>query len=191
MAEKNTLERWKKDIEKTVTKKWHPEVQRLEEKRKKKISLRIWLAGPGRDHEFYHVRKLIGEFLKAENFEVYFSEDFSNGGDLVSKEVREIEAFDMAIILAMSPGSSAEAVEFAYYSHIRNKFFVFIPEEYKDGYVFRSITRHRLIGPYSLFSLKRIRRYDSELARNVFMQALNFRDDFLRKKKMRDFISDS
>ena len=178
------LDKWGEEIKKGHE-QLHPPVRKIRERIKSKVSLEIWLGGPGPNHELHYIRELIGEVLKRDNFRVYFSEDYSGGGDLVSKEVEEIEALDLAIILAITPGASAEALEFSLYDHIRPKLFVYVPEEYKNGYIVRSLFgKHRLIARDSFFSLEKLQEHDSDLAIKVLNRAIDYRSDVYRKKKM-------
>ena len=185
------LKRWEEENKKCFE-QLIPRVREIRERIKRKISVKVWLAGPGRNHELYFLRELIAEFLKRENFEVFLSEDYPEEADLVSKELEEIEALDLAIILAITPGASAEAVEFAHYLHIRPKLYVCVPEEYKNGYIVRSLFgKHRIIGEDSFFSLEKIRQHDSELAIKIKNRAIHCRRNLYRKKEMKKCFDDS
>jgi len=182
------LKKWEAQID-TCLEQLHPQVRKFREQIKRETVVTIWLGGPGRDHKLFFLRNLVGELLKKDNFKIFFSEDFLGGGDLASKEIEEVEALDLTIILSITPGASAEAIEFAYLPHIRHKLWVYFPEEYKNGYVFRSLFgRHRLIAADSLFSLKNFEQYDSELAVKIWNRATSCRNNLYRKKKMEKLL---
>jgi hypothetical protein len=115
------------------------------------------------------------------------SEDYGGGPDLASKEINEVDALDLVIILAASPGASAEAIEFANLNYISPKLFVFIPREYRHGYVYRSLnsSKHRIVTENSLFSLKKARRYDPEIVLKVFAEATDKRLGAVRRRRIR------
>lgn len=185
------LAKWEEEI-KNSSGHLLPQVREARERIKGELSLSVWLGGPGESNHLHYIRDVIRELLRRQNFEVHFSEDYSGGGDIVSKELQEVEALHLSIIIAVSPGSSAEAVEFANDIGIKSKLFVFIPEEYQNGYVFRSLFgRHRLIAEDSLFSLKKLLQNDSDLARKILNRAIDYRFDIYRKKKMKYRLQNS
>ncbi|MFB6187489.1 MAG: hypothetical protein ABEI86_11565 [Halobacteriaceae archaeon] len=118
----------------------------------------VWLGGPGYDNDLYPIRKLVREILENEGFEVIYSENLKLRRDLVVKELDEIERkSDLAILLAISPGASAEAIEFSQYDYLRSKISVFVPEEFEGGYVFRSLKYNsEVIDDECTFSLEKM-----------------------------------
>lgn len=166
-----------------------PGVHKLREKRKAEVKLKIWLGGPGAASELYVVRETIANLLKTENCEVHFSESYSGGADLPDKELEEIESSNMAIIIAITPGASAEAVEFANHNSVHNKLFVYVPKEYENGYVVRSLFgKHGLILEDSFFSLENLRKSDAELAKKIINRAIDCRSDVHRQLKIQSLI---
>jgi len=187
MDKEKILHTWSEEIEKDFQ-HMHPKV--LEKRRQIKEGanqLTIWLGGPGRDHDLFPLRELLKEFLAKEGFEVIFSEDYQGGADLASKEIEEIEALDMVIILSITAGASAEAIEFAHLPDVRPKLWVYVPIEYKNGYVCRSLFgRHRFIAEDSFFSLGSFRNCDPELAVKLMRRAIVQRNSLYRKEKLRN-----
>jgi hypothetical protein len=187
MDQEEILKKWQEEIKRYFN-QLHPKVRERRERVKQKVQkMAIWLGGPGQNHPLYHLRELIKEILKREKFEVVFSEEFLGGADLASKEIEEVEALDIIILLSITPGASAEAIEFAYLSHIRHKLWIYLPEEYKSGYVYRSLFgRHRLIAEDSLFSLKKFEQHDPELAIKVINRAIEHRLRKYRRERMNE-----
>lgn len=189
-SKQRILNRWKEEI-KSGFGQLLPEVNKVRERIKGKLSIGVWLGGPGPKHELHYIRELIGELLREEKFEVHFSENYKGGGDVVSKELEEIEALHLAIILAITPGASAEAVEFAHYDGICSKLFVFVPEEYQQGFIVQSLfENHRLIAGDSFFSLEKLQQqHDSELAKKVVNRAIDYRSLVHRKNRTKELLS--
>lgn len=184
------IERWNEEFDKNFFNNLFPELKRLRQRTKNETPMIIWIGGPGSNHELFHLRKLIRDFLKSNGFNTIFSEDFPEGADIASKEIEESAASDVVFVLSMSPGSSAESIEFAYVDIIHNKLFIYIPSEYRNGYVYKSLSgKHRLVSEHDLFSLKDFIQYNSELPHKVLNRALSCRFDKFRKKNMCLIIS--
>ena len=184
------IERWSKEFETKFYDNLLPELKKLRKRAKKITPMIIWVGGPGSSHELFQLRELIRDFLKSDGFNAVFSEDFPEGADIASKEIEESAASDAVFVLLMSPGSSAESIEFAYQPIIHNKLHVYIPSEYRNGYVYKSLSgKHKLVSEDDLFSLKNFIQYNSELPHKILNRALACRFDKFRKQNMDLIIS--
>jgi hypothetical protein len=183
------FEKWETEI-RASDRRCAPRVSDIRERIKKAMpEVSVWLGGPGKGHALYFVRDLIGEVLRNGGFRVVLSEDYAGGADLPSKEVEEIEAQDFAIILAITPGASAEAIEFANDPLIRQKIYIYVPNEYKDGYIVRSLSgKHALIREDSLFSMGQLQQNHPELVMKIWKRAIACRDDLYRKRKSQEAL---
>jgi len=188
MGKQDIPEKWEKEIEESLC-KMLPQVCEANERIKKELRMAIWLGGPGKKDKMRYIRDRIRKILENENFEVIFSEDYSGFADIVSKEKQEIDTLQLAMIMAMSAGSSAEAIEFANDEDLRSKVIVFIPKEYRNGYVYRSLSeRHHLIAEPTCFSLKKLKKQDtSDIAVKMLHCAIHHRLDLFRKNRTKEF----
>jgi hypothetical protein len=194
MKEQAVLEKWEKEIEKSFC-KLLPQVREVHERIKRDLTMSIWLGGPGRKNEKRYVRERIRKLLEKQNFNVYFSEDYSGAADIVSKEAQEVDTLQLAMIIAISAGASAEAIEFANDNCLDHKLTVFIPEEYKEGYVYRSLSeKHHLIANPTCFSLEKLlKRDDPDLALKMIHSAIDCRFNYyrqVRQKKLQSLPED-
>jgi len=187
-TDKEILEKWMGSVRRDDRSGYMPRVRGDMERAKQTLEpLEIWLGGPGRKHELFQLRRCLRKLLIHDSFRAYFSEDYSSGADLASKEQDEVESLDMIIILALTPGSSAEAIEFANTPHLLKKLYIFIPGKYRNGYVFKSLSsdRHRVIIGDSLFSLDKAKEFDDELAMKVLYRARTTRNRVYQANKLR------
>lgn len=136
----------------------------------------IWLGGPGNSDKDHSLRVLIRRLLEGENFVVNFSEDFQDplSYDLAEREIKEARLCDMVIIIAMSPGSITEAIEFCHDHEISKKLYVFIPDQFRNGFAYKSLrVRHQKI--QNEFDLDKFRAGDCFLASCIIECANNHR----------------
>lgn len=174
MEDEQILENWRGEIRNELA-QTHPRVPQFRASLRQELpDLSVWLGGPGRDSKYYHLRTLVKTILTEEKFEVTFSEDYKGGADISSKEIEEVLAGDITILIAMSPGSSAEAIEFAHLRRVAASLLVFIPIDYNKGYVYKSLKgNHFLIDEESsVFSLKNAEEYGPELALKIYRRAI-------------------
>jgi len=157
----------------------HPSVSKLTKKLKESSNIvRIWLGGPGKDTPLYHFRELVKQMLEKENFKVDFSEDYGGGPDIASKEIQEVITADLVLLMAVSPGSSSECIEFSYLEKIRPKMRIFFPKDFQSGYVYRSLNeRHKQIDNESDFSFDGMKNFDSELPVKILARAIAHRNE--------------
>lgn len=102
----------------------------------------IWLCGPGRGHKHYGVRSALRDFLSSFGFVVVFTEDHYSGRLLSEVEDQQFKVHYLTIVLCLSPGSAGEAINFLHQERTIGRFAklkVFIPSDYKDGYVYRCL----------------------------------------------------
>ncbi len=181
--EEEVYEQIVNDLEELKQERYHPTIKERRKTIREKIDITIWLGGPGPQSDLYIIRNMIRDLLENEGFEVVFSEELPDRSDLAGKELEEIEAMsDIVIILAVSTGSSAEAIEFAQHHHLKKKIYVYLPEEYNDGYVYRSLDHKRLIDDRATFSLENLKENDPELNlfKNLIIKTSDKRADIYR-----------
>jgi len=147
--------------------------------------LTIWLGGPGTRDKLSFTCLLIAEFLARNGFTV-----ISNCAGSAPNPRFEFEAAKkarLAFLVAVSPGASAEAVEFAHDGPLRSKLHVYVPEEYADRYVFKLLSSYRYkVTDYSrVFSLKKLNEHDPELALQILEVAVDKASEGFRGKSLR------
>lgn len=183
---KEILNKWQQNFDEELQ-KLEGNVRRLRPKIQKEIKMKVWLGGPGKDRKdnLYELRKLIGQFLENSNIQVVFSEDFSGCSDIVSKELEECAVLDATFLLCMSSGSSAESIEFAHDQLVKSKMNVYIPEEYKNGFVYSALHGHHiLIKNDSVFDFDKFKEFDAELPVKILKRANAYRNKKYREKQM-------
>ncbi len=145
----------------------HQDVRRTQQNANNIANFTIWLGGPGSDNPLFRLRDLTRKFLENRGYEVMISEECPEGADIASKEIQEIFSHKIVFIIAISVGSCAECIEFAY-QKIPEKLNIYFPEEYQESYVFRSLFgKHSLIREESLFSLENFKNFHSELPHKI------------------------
>jgi hypothetical protein len=142
----------------------------------------VWLGGPGEKDPLYEQRLLLRDFLQKFEFAPILSEDFDVANSGLDQEIDALTYTDFAIILAVSVGASAEAIDLARHrrdvpkpeqtNYIRGKLDVFIPDEYAGGYVYRVLRdEYRMIKKFSGFSLPKFQQFDSDLPCKILQRA--------------------
>ena len=85
--------------------------------------------------------------------------------------------FDLLFLVVASPGTSAEAMELALSKTTKNKLHVFLPKEFKSGYLARSLQdRHKVLCNLSFFSLAGTDRFESDIAQNMVHTVVKWRN---------------
>lgn len=123
-------------------------------------TLRVWLGGPSqmstRFKNYVPFFKALTEFLRQGGLEVYQSEFLDNAQtDACSCE--------FVVILAVSPGSCAEAAVLSQIDSIKQKLMVFIPDDFRHGYVHQELKRRGVPRIYSTFPLRSLNSPECEL----------------------------
>jgi hypothetical protein len=181
--------KWNKHINRKYYNKLHNRVrQDIEAAKKEEVAgerLEIWLGGPGKGTPLYRLRHQLKRLLESWGFSLTFSEDYWVGADLAAKETDEVESLDLIIILAITPGASAEAIEFGHFDHLRRKLYVYTLRRYRDGYVYNVLkSRYGLIRDGSLFTMRNATGSKSNLALNMVDLANSRRLELFRAKKL-------
>lgn len=180
---------WLLEIQKHTSRQ-HPRARETGERARTQESMKVWLGGPMKGHELYPLRDAIAEVLKREGFDVLISQDYGREGDWLSQESKEVRASDIAIILAVTPGASAEAIELAHDEGILAKLFIYTLDEYSCGYIYRLLdSKYALIRWDSIFSLEEMNRCDSALCLKIWNRACSCASNIQKKKKTRLLIS--
>lgn len=146
---------------------------------------RVWLGGPS-DGELRLFREVLCQLLTEIGLEVVVGEKAESG---CSPHLIEVDAdtCDLIILLAMTPGVSAEAVHFAHLASLKQKLAVFMPIEYRQGFAFRLLASKFLVtSEERLFSLEDLKSSGAALLpRLVFLQVVNWCLDARRRMKSR------
>lgn len=176
---------WSEKVEEKISKNM-PRVRELMDRARNEYNLEIWLGGPGKGHkELYQLRKCVKKVLEERNFKVHFSEDHDLGVDVANKEALEAESYDLIIILAITPGASIEAMEFAHIETIKPRLSVYIPNQYKEGYFYKSLSeKHKIITEECTFCKIEFEKGGSKLVETLIIKAENYRCDKFRRGRM-------
>ena len=114
-----------------------------------------------------------------------FSEDYPDGCDITSKEIEECASSNAIFILCISVGASAESIEFVHHDDLKAKLYIFFPNEFKKGFVYRSLFgTYGYIREDGLFSFKKFKNDSPELPNTILKRAEFCRFDVYRKLKM-------
>lgn len=180
--------KWLEEVEKKLSNNM-PQVRDAIERAKNEYNTEVWLGGPGNQSEFYPLRMCVKCVLEKRNFNVRFSEDHDLDVNVAKKESLEARILDLVIILAITPGASAEAMEFAYIPDIKDKLTVYIPRQYNGGYLFKSLhEKHKIITEECLFCMKGFAKGNTELIMTLAINAEFDRCDKFMKEKNREHI---
>ncbi len=147
---------------------------------------KVWLGGPKSGDELYYLRENIGYVLTQYGFTVIIRDkDFKNSNwySILKAEVLDS---DLAIILAITPGSSAEAIEFANIREIKNKLWIYTFDSYSDGYVYKLLeSHHGLIRDDSRFSLEEGDKSPINLCISIWNRTCDWKIRSVGKEKKR------
>ncbi len=167
ISEDEIVEGWSESIQ-TAFEQFSPLVRKERERLRTERPIRVWLGGPRNGSPLYRHGSLLSKLLCKEGCVVETS-----SADVVS-EIAEAEPsvlaqeFDLLFLVVASPGTSAEAMELTLGKKTKGKLHVFIPEEYREGYLVRSLgDRHKMLCGPSFFSLAGAQSYNCQLARNM------------------------
>jgi hypothetical protein len=87
---------------------------------------------------------------------------------LADEPVELANYYDLLFLVVGSPGTSAEAMELALWSRTKDMLRVFLPEEYRQGYLARSLDeRHGILCDLSYFPLADALQYGEHLPQNI------------------------
>ncbi|MBI2373885.1 MAG: hypothetical protein HYV07_07800 [Deltaproteobacteria bacterium] len=129
----------------------------------------VGLGGPASGELSVYVG-YVSELLKRLGCQV-LTDDFRSGPVWFG---HQCSTADLVIILAMSPGSSAEAVELSNSETHKRNLLVYIPEEYRDGYVYRILESKNQLNSSNTFSLNELKNSsNSDLAVGLLKQVTN------------------
>lgn len=109
---------------------------------KNRAKLKILIWGPGENYkELYKKRLEIKERLISAGFEAHFSEDIwtpeileRTGLNITVAEFLQAKAYDYVVCLMASPGSIAEAHDFAKNKNIAHKMMICVDINHRSGY---------------------------------------------------------
>ena len=123
----------------------------------------------------FSTRSLIACFLENQGFKICA---------LDSEEDLAIQS-DIVVILALTPGASAEAIELAHEKGINGKLFVYIPKEYDQRYIFSLLkSKHAIINDDCVFPLEFFEKCDSTLCLKIWDKAISSSNVNKRKRRM-------
>jgi nucleoside phosphorylase len=141
----------------------------------------IWLGHSKTDPEVIKIAGVMRELLQAHGATVMPETGFRGVFDqsLVQEQVRRA---DLIVMLAITPGVSAEALELCNIDKSgADKMHVYMPDEYRGGYIHGLLDRKK--ARISPFPLDRLRSGgEPELCRTLFCDALTAALDKQRKK---------
>lgn len=163
MDEKATIAGWISDIEAKA--RSTPKCLREErEKLKVEQPLRVWLGSPRSGYPLENHGPLLRDFLTTAGCSVELSCD-SMEEDVIEASPSELaRVFDVLFLVVASPGTSAEAMELALSPAMRGRLYVFVPEEYRKGYLARSLgDRHQMLSGLNYFALEAAKTFGSQL----------------------------
>jgi len=162
---KEALERWAAEYERELnTKTSQARRSRL---RAKNTPVRVWLGGSKR--AVNEQRFTIADLLRGDGFNVS-CEEYSN-----PRELRD--QFDVAIVLAVSEGTVAEALELAHLKNPSCHLLVYLPNTLADSYVYYALNRKAAVSRSSLFDLHELDAWGKTLPLLILEDVNNFRTD--------------
>lgn len=138
----------------------------------------IWLGGPCRTSQLRGLRDLIKYCLEKDGFQVHYSENSRRTARIRSMEVGHIGSFDLAILPLLTPGTIAEAFDFMSERSINSKVMIFIPREYRSGFVCKACEELCYVSRDRLFSLS-----DTFAGSPIFMEQVWRVSDDVRSVK--------
>jgi len=129
----------------------------------------IWLGCPGNGSPMCNYVPLLREIIAEQNCNVTLGHDIGYPKTAEVEPAELSKAFQLMILLAVSPGTAAEAMDLAACEESRQKLYIFLPIEYKDNYLARSLReRHSLLHEGLYFSFTdACTKMHVELARKV------------------------
>lgn len=162
----------------------------LEEERRRLqggAPLKVWLARPREGYPLHSHGPILAELLKRDGCEVELSSGGS-GDEVIEAEPAELRSFDLLFLIVASPGTTAEAMELAMWAETKSRLHVFLPEEYKKGYLARSLgDRHKILCGLSFFSLKLAEAFEFQLPQKMLQTLATYRNLCIQGKVMQDF----
>lgn len=111
--------------------------QALERMRAVRISALIWGPTPTASSRVGQTRRELRSALEGDGHLVSYSEDLYDATasySIIAQQVADVEAHDITFSLPDSPGSIAEAHEFARIPGISHRIVTFVDEDYNSGF---------------------------------------------------------
>lgn len=106
------------------------------------IAVLIWGPTPSSTSPVSMARRELRRALEGDGHVVSYSEDLydpSASYSLLAQQVADVEAHDITFSLPDSPGSIAEAHDFARIPSISNRIVIYIDRAYNDGYANKAL----------------------------------------------------